>query len=61
LARAEARSAIAEALADHGVADVDVTSVTLHLQTVLQSGFVVAEAAGDPQPLTIVGGASSVM
>lgn len=40
---------IAEALADHGVADIDPASLALHFQVVLQGGFVVAKAAGDPE------------
>jgi TetR/AcrR family transcriptional repressor of nem operon len=40
---------IARALADHGVADVDPASLALHLQVVLQGGFVVAKAAADPE------------
>lgn len=40
---------VAEALADHGVADVDAASLALHFQVVLQGGFVVAKATGDPQ------------
>lgn len=40
---------IAEALADHGVADVDPASLALHFQVVLQGGFVVAKAAADAE------------
>ncbi len=34
---------------DYGVADVDVTSLALYLQAVLQGNFIVAQAVGDPQ------------
>ena len=40
---------IAEALSDHGVAEVDPASLALHFQVVLQGSFVVAKAAADPE------------
>ncbi len=41
---------IGRALSDHGVAGVDAASLALHFQAVLQGGFVIAKAAGDPEP-----------
>lgn len=41
---------IAGALADHGVVGVDVAELALHFQAVLQGGFVLAKAAGSPEP-----------
>ena len=38
---------IAQALADHGVVDVEPAGLALHFQVVLQGGFVVAKAAAD--------------
>ena len=40
---------LTEALADYGVVDVDAASLALHFQVILQGGFVVAKAAGDPR------------
>jgi TetR/AcrR family transcriptional repressor of nem operon len=40
---------IAAALADHGVTGVDARGLALHVQVVLQGGFVVAKAQGDAE------------
>jgi TetR/AcrR family transcriptional repressor of nem operon len=40
---------IAAALADHAVTGVDARGLALHLQVVLQGGFVVAKAQGDAE------------
>lgn len=39
---------IAEALAAQGVRDIDPRSLALHVQAVLQGGFILAKATGDP-------------
>jgi TetR/AcrR family transcriptional repressor of nem operon len=41
---------VGRALADHGVVDIDAAELALHFQAVLQGGFVLAKAAGDPEP-----------
>jgi TetR/AcrR family transcriptional repressor of nem operon len=41
---------IAAAAAARGLTDIDAPSLALHTQAVLQGGFVLAKAAGDPGP-----------
>lgn len=41
---------IAAAFAQHGVEGVDPASLALHIQAVLQGGFIVAKACGDAAP-----------
>lgn len=40
---------VAQALADHEVTGIDAAELSLHFQAVLQGGFVLAKAAGDPE------------
>jgi TetR/AcrR family transcriptional repressor of nem operon len=41
---------IAAAMARYGVADIDAPSLALHIQAVLQGGFILAKARGDAGP-----------